>query len=46
MAASLIKFFQVIEIFGIFFFIPAEFGDYLDDFLYALNNIADLLALP
>ena len=45
-AGSLIKLFQVIEILGIFYYIPVTFGPYLSSLMLVLNNLSDLLSLP
>ena len=42
---ALLKLFQVIEIFGLFYFIPMDFGDILDHYLKTMNELADLVSL-
>jgi len=44
--AGFIKLFQIIELFGIFYLIPVEFGGIITSFLGFVSNISDLISLP
>lgn len=45
-AQRIIKLFQIIEFFGIFYYIPVQFGDILDDYLAWLIELGDLVDIP